>query len=74
MTRFNGPFLAIDWGTTNRRAYRIEGGEARAREADARGVTAIAAGGFAGEAQAVRERLGELPLLMAGMIGANIGW
>ncbi len=74
VTRFDGPFIAIDWGTTNRRAYRIEAGEVCAREADACGVTAIAPGGFEVEARAIRERLGDLPLLMAGMVGANIGW
>lgn len=74
MTRFAGPFLGIDWGTTNRRVYRVEDGEVRAREADARGVTSIAAGGFEAEVRAIRERMGDLPLLMAGMVGANIGW
>lgn len=74
MTRFSGPFLGIDWGTTNRRVYRIDGGEVWAREADAKGVTAIPPGGFEAEAGAIRERHGDLPLLMAGMVGANIGW
>ncbi len=74
MTRFAGPFLAIDWGTTNRRVYRVEDGEVRAREGDARGVTAVAAGGFEAEVHAIRERMGDLPVLMAGMVGANIGW
>ena len=74
MARVDGPFLAIDWGTTNRRVYRIEDGEVRAREHDARGVTAVPRGGFEAEARAIRERMGDLPLLMAGMVGADIGW
>ncbi len=74
MARFTGPFLGVDWGTTNRRVYLVEHGEVRAREHDGKGVTAIPAGGFAAEVGAIRERLGDLPLLMAGMVGANIGW
>jgi 2-dehydro-3-deoxygalactonokinase len=67
-----GPFLAIDWGTTNRRIYRIEDGAVAATERDARGVTAIA--DFPAELAAVRARFGDLPVLMAGMAGSTIGW
>ena len=63
--------LAIDWGTTNRRVYRIEDGAVTATERDALGVTAV--GDFAGELEAIRARFGDLPVLMAGM-GSTIGW
>jgi 2-dehydro-3-deoxygalactonokinase len=66
------PFLAIDWGTTNRRVYRIEDGEVVATERDALGVTAVS--DFAGELAAIRARFGDLPVLMAGMVGSTIGW
>nr|WP_182466692.1 2-dehydro-3-deoxygalactonokinase [Sphingomonas gilva] len=70
-----GPrFLAIDWGTTNRRVYLIEDGAVARTERDDRGVTAVAKGGFEAEAAAVRERFGDLPMLLAGMVGSNIGW
>lgn len=66
------PFLAIDWGTTNRRVYRIEDGAVVATERDALGVTAVS--DFAAELAAIRARFGDLPVLMAGMVGSTIGW
>lgn len=65
-------FLAVDWGTTNRRVYRIEDGAVVATERDALGVTAVS--DFAGELEAIRARFGDLPVLMAGMVGSTIGW
>lgn len=67
-------FLAVDWGTTNRRVFRIEDGLVVATERDARGVTSIAPGDFAGEVADIRSRLGDLPVLLAGMVGSTIGW
>ena len=70
-----GSFIAVDWGTTNRRAYLIEADGTVARhERDAGGVTAIRPGGFADEAAAIRGRLGDLPMLCAGMVGSDRGW
>lgn len=69
---FSGTFLAIDWGTTNRRAFLIEGGQVVRTERDDRGVTSVT--DFAAEAAGIRARFGELPMLMAGMVGSNIGW
>ncbi|MCR5869384.1 MULTISPECIES: 2-dehydro-3-deoxygalactonokinase [unclassified Sphingomonas] len=65
-------FLAVDWGTTNRRIYLIENGAVVRTERDERGVTAVT--DFAGEAAAIRARFGDLPMLLAGMVGSNIGW
>lgn len=68
-------YIAVDWGTTNRRAYRIDAaGTLVAEHEDDLGVTAIAPGGFAAATAELRTRLGDLPLLMAGMIGSNRGW
>jgi 2-dehydro-3-deoxygalactonokinase len=67
-----GPLLAIDWGTTNRRVYRIEEGAVTATERDALGVTSVS--DFGGELAAIRARFGDLPVLMAGMVGSTIGW
>ena len=64
--------LAIDWGTTNRRVYRIGDGAVVATERDALGVTAVS--DCAGELAAIRARFGDLPVLMAGMVGSTIGW
>ena len=70
-----GPFLAIDWGTTNRRVYRIgAGGAVEADERDGRGILSVAPGDYPLEAAAIRARFGDLPMLCAGMVGSNRGW
>lgn len=65
-------FLAVDWGTTNRRVFLIDGGQVARTERDDRGVTSVE--DFATEAASIRERFGDLPMLLAGMVGSNIGW
>lgn len=68
-------WLAIDWGTTNRRVYRIAAdGEVEASERDDRGVLSVMPGGFADEVAGIRKRFGDLPVLCAGMVGSNRGW
>ena len=68
-------FIAVDWGTTNRRAYLIEGdGRCTGEFEDDRGVLSVPAGGFGEAVAKIRSRLGEKPLLLAGMIGSNRGW
>lgn len=68
-------YIAVDWGTSNRRAYRIDaGGALLASHADDRGVTDVPPGEFAAATAELRARLGDLPLLMAGMIGSSRGW
>ncbi len=65
-------FLAVDWGTTNRRVYRIEQGRVVHTERDGKGVTAVT--DFEAEIRGIRAMVGDLPMLLAGMVGANIGW
>jgi 2-dehydro-3-deoxygalactonokinase len=75
--RMRGPdgFIAVDWGTTNRRAYRIDAAGTNAEEfEDSRGILAVGKGEFPQAIAEIRERLGDLPLLLAGMIGSNRGW
>lgn len=73
--RWTDGYIAADWGTTNRRAYRIDGsGECSAEFEDNRGVLTIDAGDFPAAVAEIRERLGNMPLLLAGMIGSNKGW
>ncbi len=68
-------FIAVDWGTTNRRAYRIDGsGKCVDEFEDHKGVLSIPEGGFSAAIGEIRQRLGDLPLLLAGMIGSNRGW
>jgi len=68
-------FIAVDWGTTNRRAFRI-GADGRCAEEfeDRKGILAVPPGTFGAAAAEIRSRLGDLPLLLAGMVGSNRGW
>lgn len=68
-------FIAVDWGTTNRRAYRLDGqGRCADEFEDDRGVLSIPPGAFPDAVAEIRARLGDRPLLLAGMIGSNRGW
>jgi 2-dehydro-3-deoxygalactonokinase len=68
-------YIAVDWGTTNRRAYAIgaDGALADSFEDDL-GLMAVPRGGFDAAAAQIRERLGDRPMLLAGMVGSNRGW
>src|SRR5690349_541148 len=73
--RWTEGFIAVDWGTTNRRAYRIDAaGKCVEEFEDGKGILAVAAGDFAAAVAEIRQRLGDDPLLLAGMIGSNRGW
>lgn len=68
-------FIAVDWGTTNRRAYRLgAGGKCEDEFEDSRGVLSVPKDGFPAAVAEIRDRLGDKPLLLAGMIGSNRGW
>jgi len=68
-------FIAVDWGTTNRRAYLIDAEGRCAQEfEDSRGVLSVPVGGFPDAVAEIRDRLGDQQLLLAGMIGSNRGW
>lgn len=70
-----GGFVAVDWGTTNRRAYKIDGsGKCVDEFEDQKGVLSIPDQGFPAAVSEIRERLGDMPLLLAGMVGSNRGW
>jgi 2-dehydro-3-deoxygalactonokinase len=68
-------FIAVDWGTTNRRGYLLEpGGRMTDEMEDDQGILAVGKGGFDRAVGDFHARLGDKPLLMAGMIGSNRGW
>ena len=67
-------FIAVDWGTTNRRAFAIEGGRVVASERDDGGAASLSAADYPAEVAGLRARLGDWPMLLAGMVGSNIGW
>ena len=73
--RWSEGFIAVDWGTTNRRGYLIApGGRMTNEMEDDQGILSVGEGGFPEAVSELRSRLGDLPLLMAGMIGSNRGW
>jgi 2-dehydro-3-deoxygalactonokinase len=68
-------FITVDWGTTNRRAYRLDpSGKCVDEFEDHKGVLAVPDGGFPDAVAEIRKRLGDYPLLLAGMVGSNRGW
>jgi 2-dehydro-3-deoxygalactonokinase len=73
--RWADGFIAVDWGTTNRRAYLIDSGGKQAGDfEDGKGILSIPEGGFPAAIAEIREKLGDKPLLLAGMVGSNRGW
>ena len=73
--RWADGFIAVDWGTSNRRGYRIDAsGKCVDEFEDDKGVLAVPEGGFPDAVADVRKLLGDLPLLLAGMVGSNRGW
>ena len=67
--------IAVDWGTSNRRAYLLDAtGVCIDEFEDGQGILSVAPGGFPAAVAEIRARLGDGPLLLAGMIGSNRGW
>jgi 2-dehydro-3-deoxygalactonokinase len=70
---FSHGFVAVDWGTTNRRAWTIDAaGTASETLTDDKGILSVT--DFPAAVAELRDRTGSRPLLMAGMIGSNRGW
>ena len=73
--RFREGLIAVDWGTTNRRGYRLDAaGRLVGESEDDKGILSVPPGGFPAAVAELRERLGDLPMLLAGMVGSNRGW
>lgn len=73
--RWADGYIAVDWGTTNRRAYKVDSSGACADEfEDGKGALSVPKGEFPTAAAEIRARLGDLPMLLAGMAGSNRGW
>ena len=74
-TSMTAAYLAVDWGSTNRRIFALaDDGTLVGNARDDRGILAMAGGDFAAEAARLRAEWGDLPMLCAGMIGSNRGW
>lgn len=71
--------IAVDWGTSNRRAWALDGmGRVVAEKGDGEGLLGVKAGGFARSfADFAAPWLSPdrvLPVLMCGMVGSKMGW
>jgi len=73
--RWRDGYIAVDWGTSNRRAYAIDA-EGRLTETieDDLGIMNVPTGRFEAAAADLRRRFAGRPVLMAGMVGSNRGW
>lgn len=71
-------WIAIDWGTTNFRAFLMQEGEQLEHINQACGLLSVADGQFAATLhnllQPWLERHAALPIVMAGMVGSQQGW
>ena len=68
-------YLAVDWGTTNRRAYAVAAdGTVLDSLQDDRGVLALAPGDYPDAISILRERFGAHPVVASGMVGSSRGW
>jgi len=71
----SGEFLAIDWGTTNRRIYKFDkAGDVEESFRDDKGILGLNGASFADELQSLRAQFGDLPAICAGMVGSDRGW
>lgn len=64
----------IDWGTTHRRIYRIEGGKVVESDRDRCGVASLRPQDYPEQLRAIRNQFGDHVVVMAGMVGSTIGW
>ncbi|RIV82322.1 2-dehydro-3-deoxygalactonokinase [Aurantiacibacter xanthus] len=70
-----GDYIAIDWGTTNRRIYVIGGdGSLRHTRRDHCGALRMARSDYPAEIGAIRADYGDLPVIASGMVGSSRGW
>lgn len=68
-------YIAVDWGTTNRRAWLIDrNGQVTSEFEDHLGLISVPQDGFDAAAADIRHQLGDHPMLLAGMVGSNKGW
>lgn len=70
-----GKYIAVDWGTTNRRAWLIDHDDTVSSQiADQMGVLSVSENGFERAVEDIRTEFGDYPMLLAGMVGSDKGW
>lgn len=76
MTRY-ADWIAVDWGTSNLRAWAMRGTEPVAEAGSDKGMGAVAPGGFEAALLEIIEPwlgAGRMPVIACGMVGARQGW
>lgn len=75
MTAWRNGFVAVDWGSSARRTYVVDAaGRAVRTTEDDKGTLTLPRDHFAAEVASLRTKNGDMPLLLAGMVGSNRGW
>ena len=69
-------YIAIDWGSTNLRAWLYQGEQCLESRQSEAGVTRLNGKSPAAVLAEVTQnwRDGTTPVVMAGMVGSNVGW
>ncbi|MCJ2058022.1 2-dehydro-3-deoxygalactonokinase [Methylobacterium sp. J-048] len=68
-------YIAVDWGTTNRRAYAMTAdGDVVDTLQDDRGVLALSPAEYPDAIARLRDRFGARTVVAAGMVGSTRGW
>ena len=76
MTRY-ADWIAVDWGTSNLRAWAMRGTEPVAEAGSGKGMGAVEAGGFEAALLDLIDPwlgAGRTPVIACGMVGARQGW
>ncbi len=76
---YSAALIAVDWGTTNRRGYLLDGnGEILDTRKDDRGLVNVTDGHFQEAFENLTtpwiEAYGPMPAVLSGMVGASTGW
>lgn len=67
--------IAVDWGTTNRRIYRLAAdGALLDRHHDGHGITRMTRDDYPAAIAAIRAGDADVPVILAGMAGSSRGW
>ncbi len=80
MTLAETALIGVDWGTSNNRAYRIDGrGDVLESRSSGLGLSAIKDGNFGAALELLvadwrKHAAQNIPVLMSGMIGSRNGW
>jgi len=80
MTLAQTALIGVDWGTSNNRAYRIDGrGDVLESRSSGLGLSTIKGGNFAAALESLvadwrKDAAHNIPVLMSGMVGSRNGW